>query len=424
MRQRAISTVSFGILLLTAGPAWAGAGSLSQLIPTLFGEDGIVQERVDGLACCPGGGHEPHFRVESQGELTTLNNALRGQLANFPVPTPASGFTFRFDPTLGTLTRSTESFGPIYADRAETVGRGKFALGFSYARFTFDQIDGKDLKNGELQLTFLHDATDPRNGRRPPFAFEPDTITAQIFADITADQFIFSGTYGVLDNLDVSVAIPMVRVSMDVRGVATSNNETNTRLPDGTLVHKFADGSTTLTATASDSAFGLGDILLRGKYTFFRRAPAGLATGLELRVPSGDEDELLGLGTVRVRPFFVASTKLLGVAPHVNVGLDLGDTSELDNELFYRVGFDWSALPQVTFAFDLLGRYVIDNQRPKAGRAPGSGEISDDNILDAALGLKINPWRNVLLLFNVLLSLNDTGLRDSITPLLGLEVSF
>ncbi len=424
--RRSISVLAVSMLLLAANQA--RAGKLKDLLPNLFGEGGIRQERITTLACCPGSGHEPHFQVESEAELTTLNDALRGQLGNFPLPSPASGFTFQFDPALGTFTRSTESFGPIFSDRAETVGRHKLSLGFSYSRFTYDKLDGKNLDNGELQLTFLHDPTGAL--RSPPmaaFAFERDTVTAQIFADITTDLFVLSGTFGVLEDLDVSFAIPIVRNSMDVKGIATSNSESNTLLANGTLAHKFADGSTTLTARASDEATGLGDILLRAKYNFCRfcrQQPLALAAALDLRLPTGDEDDLLGTGAAQVSPFFIASAAVFGFAPHVNVGFTLSSKSDLANEFFFRSGFDWPMIKQVTFAFDLLGRLAINNDQPKAGRPPGSSETTGDFILDAAIGVKANPWRNVLLLLNGLVALNDTGLRDTITPLVGVEVSF
>jgi Putative MetA-pathway of phenol degradation len=422
--RRSISVLAVRMLLLAANQA--RAGKLKDLLPNLFGPGGIGQEPVTGLMCCPGPGHEPHFQVQSEAELTILNDALRGQLGNFPLPSPASGFTFEFDPALGTFTRSTESFGPIFADRAETVGRHKLSLGFSYSRFTYDKLDGKNLDNGELQITFLHEATGAL--QRPPTranAFEIDTVTAQIFADITTDLFVFSWTFGVLEDLDVSFAIPIVRNSMDVKGIATSNNESNTPLPNRTtLVHTFEGGSTTLTRKASDEATGLGDILLRAKYNFYRQKPLALAVALDLRLPTGDEDELLGTGAAQVSPFFIASAAVFGFAPHVNVGFTLSSKSDLANEFFFRSGFDWPMIKQVTFAFDLLGRLAINNDQPKAGRPPGSNETSGDFILDAAIGVKVNPWRNVLLLVNGLVALNDAGLRDTITPLIGVEVSF
>jgi hypothetical protein len=421
--RRSLSVLAISMLLVVA--TQAQAGKLKDLLPNLFGPGGITQERVNLPGCCGPEGHEPQFQVESQEELTTLNDALRGQLANFPLPSPASGFTFQFDPALGTFTRSTESFGPIFADRAETVGRHKLSLGFSYSRFTYDTLDGKDLDNGELQITFLHEPTGAL--RRPPVpanAFERDTTTAQIFADITTDLFVLSGTFGVLDDLDLSFAIPIVRNSMDVTGIATSNNESGTRLDNGSLAHKFADGTTTLTRSASDEATGLGDILLRAKYNFYRKKPLALAAALDLRLPTGDEDELLGTGAAQISPFFIASAAVFGFYPHVNVGFSLSSSSDVPNEFFFRSGFDWPMIKQVTFAFDLLGRLAINNDQPKAGRPPGSSETTGDFIVDAAIGVKVNPWRNVLLLLNGLVALNDTGLRDTITPLIGVEVGF
>jgi hypothetical protein len=413
-------------LLFAAGSA--RAGSLADVIPNLFGPDGIV------LAPPPAGfSHAAHFRVGSRAELTNLNDALRGQLSNFPIPSPASGFTFQLDPSVGVFTRSTESFGPIYANRAETIGRGKLALGFTYSHFTFDSLDGKDLHDGELSLPFFHEETGAMFFGLPPFFFERDNLTARIFADIESDLFVLTATYGVLSNLDLTLAVPIVRTSIDVKSVVQIN-----RLGTGPAgfpgIHTFEGGGDTKTFRASDESAGLGDIVLGAKYNFLRTKHVDLAAALDLRLPSGDEDELRGIGSPRVRPSFIASTKIWRIAPHVNVGLDLGDTSDLDNEVFYNVGFDVAVFKPVTFAFDLVGRYVIDNSRPKAGSGPTvrrdfdptqpSRRTSDDHILNAAIGFKANPWRNVLLLFNVLIPLNDTGLRDDITPLVGVEVTF
>jgi hypothetical protein len=415
--RRSIPVLAVSMVLLAANETWAG--DLKNLIPNLFGPGGFTLRTIED----PDFPHVPHFKTQSEAELMTLNDALRGQLGNFPLPSPASGFTFQFDPALGTFTRSTESFGPIFADRAETVGRRKLSLGFSYSRFTYDTLDGKNLDNGELQLTFLHD----RPTTVATEIFRDDTITAKIVADITTDLFVLSGTYGLLDNLDVSVAIPIVRNFMRVRGEATSNNQSFQKDPGqvgGIRVHVFEDGSTTRTVTHSDEATGLGDILLRTKYNFYHQKPLALAAALDLRLPTGDEDDLLGTGATQISPFFIASAAVFGFYPHVNVGFDLSSSSDLANEFFFRSGFDWPMIKQVTFAFDLLGRLAINNDQPKAGRPPGSSETAGNFILDAAIGVKANPWRNVLLLVNGLVALNDTGLRDTITPLIGVEVSF
>src|SRR5262249_52645238 len=182
-------------LALSGARAEAG---LANLIPNLFGPDGII------LAPPAGGApsHEAHFRVDTQGELTTLNDALKGQLSNFPLSSPASGFTYTFDPALGVFTRSTESFGPIFAERAETIGRNKFSLGFTYSRFACNKLDGRHRRAGSRTLPSPPGPTGATRGR-PPFFFEADTITASISAKIDQDLFVFTANYGILDNLDV-----------------------------------------------------------------------------------------------------------------------------------------------------------------------------------------------------------------------------
>ena len=451
---REISALVASAVLLVVSPAWAdhapvsvlhessSRGSLRDLIPNLFGLGGVTTQPVKALGCCGPTGHGFHFAAGSQQANQQLANSLttglQGAIANAPLPSPAGGFTFQFDPALGVFTRSTESFGPIFADRAETTGRGKFSLGFTYTRFTFDSLDGKNLHDGELKLTFLHEPTadlnrqdpagrgvGPAGGRPTPFGFERDTITTTLFIDLDSDVFFLSGTYGVLDNLDVAVALPIIRNELKVRAVAKSNNESRTLNADGAPAHLFSDGAggftDTQTARTSDESTGIGDLLLRAKYNFYRQPPLAMAAILELRLPTGDEDELRGVGSVRVRPVFVASGSLFGVAPHVNLGFDLGDSDVVDNEFLYKVGFDWPIISRVTFAFDLLGRYVLDNNRIKAGSDPRSLKKADDHIVDAAIGFKFNLWQTLLLSFNVLVPLNDTGLRDDIALTFGIE---
>lgn len=415
-RARFLVTVVACALVLSAGPV--RADSLADLLPTLFGAEGITL-----LPPASGPSHAPHFTVASEAELTILNESLRRQLANLPLPSPASSFTFRFDPSLGTFTRTTESFGPIYAQRAETTGRGKFTFGFTYTHFSFDQLDGKDLDDGELQVTFLHEATGAQIGR-PPFFFEQDVITARIFADITSDVFVLSGTYGILDNLDVSLAVPIIRNEIELKGIATIQ-----RIGTGsnTAIHRFDEsGGDTLVVRASDESTGLGDIVLRGKYNFYRTRPLALAAGLDVRLPTGDRDELRGVGTVVTSPSIIASAgPFFGVAPHVNLGFHAsGDTSRIEHEFFYNVGFDWAIIRRLTFAFDVLGRRVIDNDRIEAGSPPGSGKIAGSDVVDVALGLKANVFKDALVVVNVLVPLNDTGLRDNVTPLFGIEIPF
>jgi len=408
--------------LLVAVPAWADHSSsnkgLSSLLPNLFGEGGILL-----APAAPPFSHAAHFTVASEAQLTTLNDSLRGQLSNIPLPSPAAGFTFTFDPTLGALVRSTESFGPVYSQRANTTGRGKLTFGFSYSRFTFDKLDGINLDNGELEVTFVHEGTGALTGQ-PPFFFERDTIKAKIEADITSDVFVLSATYGLLEDLDLSIAIPIIHTAIRLRGTATVI-KTGTG-PVNPNIHRFSNGSDTITVKASDEDTGVGDIVLRAKWNFLKAEPVLLAAGLDLRLPSGSVDNLRGVGTPVVSPVFIASTRpLMGFSPHASVGFHLsGDTSKLDHEFYWNLGFDWSIFRPLTFAFDILGRRIIDNSRVEAGQEPGGTRIGGSTIVDASIGFKVNVWKNVLGVVNVLVPLNKAGLRDKATPLVGLEATF
>jgi len=411
---------SIGLLAVCAvlvGASTASAESLADLVPNLFGKGGILLAPPQ-----TGFSHAPHFLASSEAQLLVVNDSLRAQLANIPLPSPASGFTFQFDPSLGAFIRSSDNFGPIYSQRADTTGKGKITLGFTYSRFTFDKLDGINLKNGDLKVIFIHEPTGEEIGL-PPFFFERDTITAQIKADITSDVWVLSGTYGLLDNLDLSIAIPIIRNEMKLTGIATINHIGTT--PDQ-LIHQFSNGSDTMTVHSSGESTGIGDIVLRAKYNFYKSDPVLLAAGLDLRLPSGSVDELRGVGTPVVSPVFIASTRpFFGVSPHLNLGFHLsGDTNKISHEFFYNAGFDWSIVKPVTFVFDILGRRIINNNRIEAGQGPGGTKIASSDIVDASVGVKVNVWNNILGVANVLLPLNNTGLRDNAAWLVGMEVNF
>ena len=83
---------------------------------------------------------------------------------------------------------------------------------------------------------------------------------------------------------------------------------------------------------------------------------------------------------------------------------------------------------------DLHGRYVIDARRitPETFHAL-DGRSTFQNIvvsrdsrsrMNAAFGLKANVFGRLLLDLNLLFGLDTKGLRDKVTPLVGLEYTF
>ena len=60
-------------------------------------------------------------------------------------------------------------------------------------------------------------------------------------------------------------------------------------------------------------------MLVRLKGTPVHNDSVALALGIDGRIPTGDEEDLLGLGAFGVKPFVVVSLSQGRVAPHLNV---------------------------------------------------------------------------------------------------------
>src|SRR5215472_1339678 len=146
-------------LLFSSATLCAQSLNLRDLLTDFF-KNGITL--AEPPAGSPFPSHAHHFIGDaSLIPLTELNNELAAQLSTFPLASSAGGFTYRYDPALGTFTRATDSFGPIYAERADTIGKGKFNFGLNFSHFTFDRIDDLNLPNGGVQIVLKHQALPP-----------------------------------------------------------------------------------------------------------------------------------------------------------------------------------------------------------------------------------------------------------------------
>lgn len=409
--------------------------NLATLFTGLYGPHGLV---VDSLATLPGEQpHSAHFTSDFQADFSQFSTALVNQLVTVPLPSPASGFTYQFDPSLGVFARSTQSFGPILAERAETIGAGRVSFGFAFQRFTFDTVEGLDLR--KVPAVFTHDNAHLRGGR-------DDVVTTLNSIEATVSQFTTFVTLGVTDRLDVSVAAPVVANNLKVVSDATIQRLGTTnplthffRLSDGDIGNRRI-------FTAFGRASGLGDLTVRLKSTIMRKASAGLAAGLDVRLPTGDEMNLLGTGAAGLQPFAIWSAVFQKVSPHVNAGYQwngssvlagnpaTGESADFPNQVTYAAGADVSVNKRLTVAFDLLGRYLIDAKRLRRQDFHAlDGKSTFRNIvftndsfgqLSGAIGLKANVLGRLLVDLNLLFKLDEHGLRDKVTPLIGLEYAF
>src|SRR5262245_48310856 len=201
--------------------------TLATLFDDIFGPTGLRLSSDD--VQLDGSNHAAHFNSAFQSEFRLVNIALTSQLAAVPLPSPASGFTYRFDPATGTFVRTTSSFGPILTDRGETIGRGRLAFGFNYQFLSFDHLDGAPLAS--IPAVFRHDAFETGGGRA-------DVVGTDNTIEATVNQFSGALTYGLSDRFDLAVAVPMVRTRLSLLSTATIY-----RIGTGTnlAVHYFKD---------------------------------------------------------------------------------------------------------------------------------------------------------------------------------------
>ncbi|HUG54668.1 MAG TPA: transporter, partial [Vicinamibacteria bacterium] len=250
--------------------------------------------------------HAAHFssQPEARATLRQLNRGIASQLSTFPLGSSSAGFTYTFDPALGVFNRSTDTFGPVFGERPVTAGKNKFSFGLSVLRATYDRFEGQDLRDGDIRLILTHQDTNADGSELNPW-FEGDVIASDLVLDLSNDTTVLYANYGVSERLDIGVAIPYQRLDVDAR-IRTSIQHLATE-GDPFVVHAFDDGSDDAEFRESGSAEGIGDIVLRGKYNFLRRSSLSLAAAVDLRLPTGDENDLLGSGATQVKTYLIGA---------------------------------------------------------------------------------------------------------------------
>src|SRR6266849_3971562 len=273
-----------------------------------------------------------------------FNEAFGTQIGQLPLATPASGFLFTFDQLKGVYTDSQETFGPLLAERVETIGRHKLYLAFTYQRFGFSELDGNSLNNLPLLFVFSSGQT-------------PQVVTStHNRVDAKVDQFVAFGTFGLTRRVDVSIAIPFEKVAM---GASATGTEYSTNSAAQASFTEFLAGS----------ASGMGDVVVSAKGTLLKHERLGLAVGGELRFPTGDEQNFLGSGALGVKPYFVVASSGK-VAPHVNVGYQWNARSSLASDqrgkqalpasFNYAAGADIGLTKRFTVVADWIGQLYPD----------------------------------------------------------------
>ncbi len=388
------------------------AQDLVNLLPSLYGGNGIQLGTASGAGIPT---HQPNFRLSRQSMLMGLNRRIATEIQPRPIASSAGGVTYKFDPVSGTYTETSTTLGPIFAERPQTLGKGKFSAGISFSYNSYDRLEGNDLDSFSQLAAHSSDVVGNPNIRE---SFELDSIAITSDININVAAIVFSGTYGVTDQLDLGISIPLVYVDMDVsasaRVVSSPQNPFSQINPVTgkrfTPFHQFSNVSGDRPIdSVSGSAVGIGDVLLSAKYYVLDRERFDLSGALQVKLPNGDQDDFLGTGSTTIRPFLIASADIGElVRVHVNAGykFDLGD-GKRDN-INYAAGFEVGN-QTITGVFDFIGSNEF------------FGDGMGDDIYDAAVGFKWRALDNMIVTGNVLIPLNSQGLRSDFIGLIGVE---
>ncbi len=418
--------------------------------------------------------HEAHFDSVT-GQFAAIDQfyaELTQQLAAFPLPSSSGGFTYRYDAALGTFVRAADSFGPIYAERAQTIGKGFLNFGINYSHFSYDLIGDLDLDSDDIPILFLHlPSANPNDPAHFTPWFRGDAITGPLNLTVESDITAFVATYGVSNRFDIGVAVPLVNVSVEQQSTLTIE-----RFATGgniSTIHRFdTDGDPDCTVatgvdvedcTQTGSATGLGDVLFRAKYRLNDSPRGGFALATDARFPTGNENDLLGTGVFQIRAFLIGSVQLGTFSPHINAGYTWAihrhnnqppGSPGVPDEINYTGGFDWALGSRVTFAADVIGRTFRNSQvvgveqtalcvNPTPSYVPPAGATcatdanlvsytrpqiavttGNVNTLIGSAGFKINPIGNLLVTLNALFSITKEGLQDKVTPMVAIDYAF
>jgi hypothetical protein len=342
-------------------------------------------------------------RAASEAAADVLRRALLVSLTSVPITTSSGGFVYRLNPELGTVERATESFGGFFVERALTPGHGRTSFGVSGSTSNFDNLDGHTLGDGSFVAI-------ARQFRDEPAPFDVESLTLHM----RSSAMTVFASVGIGNRLEIGAAVPFLRLSLEGERINVLRGQ---RLQQ---------------AAATAVASGIGDAAVRAKYILAASRAAALAIAGEVRLPTGDEMNLLGAGSVGVRVMGIGSYERNRMSLHGNAGIVRGGVSD---EVTGGGAAAIAMAPQLTLTGELATRYLSELRPVALSAAPHptielldtlrlTGGEPGRLISTAIAGLKWNPGGTFVLAGHLRWNLTNTGLTAPITPSLGIEYAF
>jgi hypothetical protein len=370
-----------------------------------FAQERSANEVLSFLLTTQSVANTDFIRNQQASEAThdTLVSALLVELPSVPLTTSSGGFNYRFNPSLGTVERVTQGFGPFFVDRAATTGRGRMSFSATYRYAQFVTLDDRDLRDGSL-ITSSNKFGD----ESAPFDFETLKL------DVQTSTVTFFGTYGLTDEIDVGVGIPVVHLRL-------SGERTN-----------IYRGASIVQARGNANYIGMADIPIRVKLRFDRLSGWDLATNFELRVPTGSRDNLNGSGRYALTTAVIASTGEGPLESHANAAFTMGGASA---QVIGGAAVAATLMNRVTVSAETLVRWIdqLRGIREVAEPHPSISGVDTIRLLPGSrsaatvavvTGIRWNITSTWLVNSHVVVPITRGGLLARPIPAISLDYSF
>ena len=385
--------------------ALTAAIALTLAMPTSAAAQGTVDDVIGFLVtnqAVPTGDFQKD-QAAAQAARVAISRALLIELTSVPLATASSGFLYRLNPALGTVERATDSFGGFFVERALTPGHGHASVGISTTTSSFDEFDGKSLRDGAL-VTVANQFRD----EAAPFD------TESLILHMRSSMMTLFGSVGIGSRVEIGAALPLVKLTLD-----------------GQRVNVYR-GSTLIQATGNATASGLADLALRGKLNLVASRSGGVAVAGEIRLPTGDATNLLGTGKTSYRIMGIGSLEQGALALHGNASVLTGGIS---SEFDFAGALSVAVHPRVTLSGETLVRRVTDLHALELMSAPHptlvgvdtfrlAPGVDPETLALAVAGFKWNVAHTLVIGGHLNWSLVHAGLTAPLTPTLALEYAF
>lgn len=356
--------------------------------------------------------------VASERYQNAADLILEQGVRNLPLfPAASSAYTWRWNPDTRAYERTSDEVTPFYlTERGDTLGEGLLNASVTFGYFDVGCSSGCRI------------GTDRR-----PLSVSAAAIRYQAPTDLRYTVSTFNFTYGVTDDLDVNVAIPIATLDMGLDVTRRDNPSAPLR-----------------SASRNVEAANVSDTMVRAKYRLFvttgpRGSTAG-AAGVRVRLPTGDPSRGLGTGYGEIGPYFAITANLLEgwLDSYLDGGVDAGIGDLRRSSAHYSWALDLHAprgdewWRRIALAWSVLGRSEFVGLRaPTSVSGPHVTPNGFANLpylcvdpnrhdyADTTLGIRVQVVDTFVLSLGVFKALNDQGIRPADwSPVGSLEATF